>query len=286
MPTANFADAVVVVAPDEGEAPVVFDSPHSGMMWPADFSPAASRDAILTTWDAFVDELWQDAPAAGATLITARFPRAYVDANRAASDIDPELLAEPWPEPLAPTDYTRRGMGLIRRFALPGVAMYDRKLTVGEIRARLDRCYLPYRRVLQERLDTLWRRHGAVWHFNCHSMKSRGNAMNSDSGAPRPDYVISDRLGTTCAPAFTAWVAGFFSRRGRTVKINDPYRGGDLVRAFGAPAQRRHSVQIEINRALYLDEAAFRPNENFASVRRELAEFARAVTAHVRDSAK
>lgn len=268
-----------------GDEPVVFDSPHSGTTWPADFTPAASRAEVLTMWDAFVDELFADAPAAGASLLAAQFPRGYIDVNRAANDLDPEVLAGPWPGPLATSDYSRRGMGLIRRFALPGVPMYGRKLTVAEVQARLDTYYHPYRRVLRERLDALWQRHGAVWHFNCHSMKSRGNAMNVDQGSARPDYVISDRVGATSDPAFTRWVADFFAQRGRFVKINDPYRGGDLVQSFGAPAQRRHSVQIEVNRALYMDEAAFRPHEGFALVRRELAEFARAVVAHVRRTA-
>jgi N-formylglutamate deformylase len=273
-----------VVVTSSGDAPVVFDSPHSGTVWPTDVAPSAARADLLTMWDAFVDDLLADVPQAGATLIAAQFPRGYIDVNRAADDIDPELLAEPWPTALTVTDYTRRGMGLVRRYALPGVPMYDRKLTVAEVQARLDRYYFPYRRALRERLDALAARHGAVWHFDCHSMKSRGNAMNVDRGADRPDFVVSDRLGTSSDPAFTRWVADFFAGRGRAVKVNDPYRGGDLVRTFGAPAQRRHSVQIEINRALYMDEQAFAPHEGFAAVRRDLADFAAAVVARIRTS--
>lgn len=267
-----------------GEAPVVFDSPHSGMEWPGDFAPAATREQILTTWDALVDQLLADVPGAGASLLAATFPRAYIDLNRAAEDIDPELLAEAWPGPIATTDYTRRGMGLIRRYALPGVPMYAEKLSVAAVRARLEDYYFPYRRALAERIEALRERHGVVWHFDCHSMKSRGNAMNVDNGAVRPDYVISDRLGTTSDPVFTTWVAEFLTRRGRVVKINDPYKGGDLVRTFGVPASRRHSVQIEVNRARYMDEGAFAPNEGFAAVRGDFTELARAVVARWRES--
>ena len=113
---------------------VVVDSPHSGMEWPADFHPSAPREAILTTWDAFVDELWSGAPGAGATLVTACFPRAYIDVNRAADDIDPELVEGEWPTPLTVSDYSRRGMGLIRRHALPGVPMYSGRLPVAASR--------------------------------------------------------------------------------------------------------------------------------------------------------
>lgn len=262
--------------------PVLFDSPHSGMEWPGDFQPAASRAAILTTWDAYVDRLWSGVPAAGGTLLAATFPRAYIDANRAADDIDPALLASPWPTPLSASDYSRRGMGLIRRLALPGQPMYARPLTVEEVRRRIDDYYLPYRRALSAELEALHSRHGSVWHVNCHSMKSRGNEMNTDAGAPRPDFVVSDRQGLTAAPEFTAWVASWFTARGHTVQVNEPYRGGDLVATFGRPAVHRHSVQIEINRALYLDEAAVQPSPGFAPLQATLADFARALTAHVR----
>jgi N-formylglutamate deformylase len=270
---------VLAHAPSTVRVPIVVDSPHSGMRWPPDFAPAASRAAVQTTWDAFVDELWADAPAAGATLITASFPRAYVDVNRAADDIDPALLAEPWPAPLTPTDYTRRGMGLIRRNALPGVAMYDRHLTVREVQHRIDAYYRPYRAALVEHLDALHAAFGAVWHIDCHSMKSRGNAMNVDNGAARPDVVVSDRHGSTAAPTETAWVAAWFATRGFTVQVNDPYQGGDLVRTTGAPAVGRHSIQIELNRALYMDEAAFERGTRFDEIRGVCSDFVTALAA-------
>jgi N-formylglutamate deformylase len=271
-------------APDRA-APVVFDSPHSGMEWPEDFQPAASREAILTTWDAFVDELWADAPAGGATLVAARFPRAYIDVNRAADDIDPALLDGPWPAPLATTDYSRRGMGLIRRLALPGVPMYDRPLRVEEVAARLQDYYRPYRKELASRLDDLHREFGEVWHINCHSMKSRGNGMNVDEGALRPDIVVSDRQGRTADPEFTRWAAEYFSGRGFSVKINDPYRGGDLVGTHGDPPRHRQSIQIEINRALYMDETAFVRGPRFAEIRAELTGFVRAVVGRILNAA-
>lgn len=270
-------------APGEPALPVVFDSPHSGFYFPPDFEPAATRGEIRTTWDAYVDELCAGVTAAGATLLAATFPRAYIDANRAADDIDPEILATPWPEPVALSEHSARGMGLIRRFALPGVPMYRRKLSVAEVRGRLDRWYQPYRAALAAELDAAWARHGAVWHFDMHSMKARGNAMNRDRGALRPDFVIGDRGGTTAPPELTAWVAAFFTRLGYTVTVNKPYQGADLVRAHGDPARRRFSVQIEINRGLYLDEATGERSAGFARVRDELSAFARAVAGRVRD---
>lgn len=272
----------VVVTP--GDSPIVFDSPHSGTIWPADFAPSAARADVLTMWDAFVDELLAGVPAFGATLVAAQFPRGYIDANRAVDDIDLELLDAPWPGEVRSTDYTRRGMGLIRRFALPGVPMLDRKLSVAEVRHRIEHYYQPYRRALREQLDAAWRWHGAVWHFNCHSMKSRGNAMNRDRDQPRPDFVISDRDGTTAPPVTTAWVASFFSDLGYKVKINDPYRGGDIVIANGAPAQHRTSIQIEINRELYMNEMTFEKHAGFAVLAQHLDRFAAAIGEFAREA--
>lgn len=257
--------------------PIVVDSPHSGMTWPPDFQPSASRHAIHTTWDAFVDELWGDAPLAGATLISASFPRAYIDVNRAVDDIDAALLAEPWPVPLTPTAYTARGMGLIRRNALPDEPMYDRKLSLAEVQHRIANYYRPYRETVQARLDALHARFGAVWHVNCHSMKSRGNAMNVDNGAVRPNVVLGDRRGTTADSALTAWAAEWFDARGFSVSVNEPYQGGDLVRSTGAPAQHRHSIQIELNRALYMDEAAFARGPRFDEIRTLCGDFVAAL---------
>ncbi|MEX3923620.1 N-formylglutamate amidohydrolase [Paraburkholderia sp. BR10936] len=270
------------VAAQAAPLPIVFDSPHSGITLPDDFGTVAPREAILTSWDAFVDELWGGVPARGGVLIGARFPRAYIDPNRAITDIDAELLAEPWPEPLAPEPYTRRGMGLIRRYALPGMPLYDRKLSVDEVRHRIDAYYRPYRAALAQAAETAYAQHGALWHVDCHSMKSRGNEMNVDSGEARPDFVISDRRGTTSDPAFTQWVAEHFAAAGYRVQINEPYQGGDLLRAVSDPARNRHSIQIELNRALYMDEATCSKHAGFDTLKRDLDAFADALAHRVR----
>lgn len=273
---------VLVHAAIEPAVPLVLSSPHSGFTWPSDFSPSASREAILSTWDAWVDELWADAPTHGATLLAATFPRAYVDVNRAEDDLDPVLLAEPWPTPLAPTPYSQRGMGLIRRLALPDAPMYDAPLSADAVTHRLIAYYRPFRVALADALDAGQARFGTVWHLDCHSMKSRGNAMNVDAGVARPDVVVSDRHGTTSDPAYTQWIGAWFAARGFSVQVNDPYQGGDLVRTYGAPLSGRHSVQIELNRACYMDEVAFVRTARFAALRATLGDFIREFGAHVR----
>jgi N-formylglutamate deformylase len=271
--------------PASAAVPILVDSPHSGMQWPADFDPAAPRDAILTTWDAYVDELWSGAPSAGALLLLAHAPRAYVDTNRAPDDIDPAMLASPWPSPLAPTAYTQRGMGLLRRHALPNVPMYDRLLAVAEVQHRLEAYYTPYRDTLRAQLAALHAAFGTVWHINAHSMKSTGNAMNVDHGAARPDVVVSDRHGTTASPTHTAWVADWFRAAGFTTQVNDPYQGGNLVALTGDPASRRHSIQIEFNRRLYMHEATCTRAEGLAALTATCSAFARDLAAYIESDA-
>ena len=278
-------EPTVVRGPSAAGAPVVFDSPHSGFDWPADFTPTAPADAIRSTWDAHVARLFEGAPSAGATLLEATFPRAYIDVNRAVNDLDSTMIDSAWSEPLAPTDYSRRGMGLIRRDALPGVPMYASPLAVAAVRTRIDQWYLPYRARLAALIDELHATHGTVWHVNCHSMKSRGNAMNVDAGAARPDLVISDRRGATAESGLTARIADWFAGRGYRVQENDPYQGGDLVRTFGDPARGRSSVQIEINRALYMDEATTEPHAGFAPLQENLTAFATVLVQWANDAA-
>lgn len=265
--------------PAAASAPILVDSPHSGLELPTDFGTIAPIDALRTTWDAFVDELWADAPVHGATLVDATFPRAYIDVNRREDDLDPALLAAPWPTPLAPTDYSRRGMGLIRRLALPAVPMYAQPLTVDAVQRRIAEYYRPYREALRARIDALRAAHGVVIYIDAHSMKSRGNEMNVDAGALRPDVVVSDRHGTTADARVRAFVAEQFRRQGYRVQVNDPYQGGDLVRSFGAPSAGVHAVQVEVNRACYMNETAFTKSDKFAALRAACAECLRALAA-------
>lgn len=252
--------------------PLVVDSPHSGLAFPPDGRCVAPAEALLAGWDAYVDHLWAATPEAGGTLIAATFHRCYIDCNRSEADIDPQLLGEPWPG-LVPTVYSERGMGLIRRYALPDVPMYSGPLSAADVSRRIERYYRPYHAALGRALDDAQRRHGSVWHLNCHSMKSIGNAMNADNGARRPDIVVSDRAGSSADPAFTRWVAAAFAEMGYHATINHPYEGGDIVRRYGAPARSRHSVQIEINRKLYMDERSFVLHEGADKLKADLHTF-------------
>lgn len=263
-------------------APVLLDSPHSGAVYPGDFAPLAPIEILKTGEDAFVHELYGEGPAKGAILIEAHFPRVYIDPNRAATDIDPDLLSEAWPEPLTPTEKSRLGLGLIRRLAVPGVPVHARRLTVAEVRARIERFYRPYHQAVGGAYQEIHERFGQVWHINCHSMKSVGNAMSTDNGAQRPDFVLGDRDGTTCDPAFMTLVRDFLADLGYSVAVNDPYKGLELIMRYSDPAAGRHALQIEVNRGLYMNERRLAKNAGFDELKEDLTRLVEAVVAFAR----
>ncbi len=158
-------------------------------------------------------------------------------------------------------------------------------LPVAAIQARIDLCYRPYRAALADALDRAHARFGTVVHLNAHSMKSRANAMNIDHGAARPDIVVSDRHGTTADADLTSWIADWFRAQGYATRVNTPYQGGDLVAHFGAPTSGRHSVQIEINRSLYMHESAFERSPGFEPLERALTAFVQDLGRRLHDGA-
>ncbi|CAG9178681.1 N-formylglutamate amidohydrolase [Cupriavidus pinatubonensis] len=272
----------ILIEPVVAALPLVVDSPHSGLHHDEILPMSASPDQLLTGWDAYVDELFGHAPQVGGTLLHAGFPRWLVDANRARDDLDPDLLEGQMPYPLRPTDKARRGMGVLRRQALPGVPVYASRLPAAFAEQLLKRYYDPYHAAIAGLICTQHARFGAVWHIDCHSMKSRGNAMNIDNGAVRPDFVVSNQDGKTSSAEFIEVVAGCLRGFGYNVSVNWPYKGAELIGAYSDPARGRHSLQIEVNRALYLDEARFVRSEGFAMLRAHLDLLLEAVAAYVR----
>jgi N-formylglutamate deformylase len=263
--------------PQAAEMPLVFDSPHSGSSYPEDFQFCCPFDVLRMAEDTYVDELYSAAPALGATLIGAVFPRSYLDPNRAVDDLDSALIEGTWPSPLAPSHKTRSGLGLVRRVARPGIPIYDRKLGVDEILARLDSCHTPYHRVLDEACRRAHGKFGAVWHVNCHSMPSQRSGKNGKKGGHCADFVLGDRDGTTCEPEFTDFVAQVLRGRGYTVRINEVYKGVEIVKRQGHPAMCRHSLQIEVDRALYMDQKTLDKSPGFNQVRADITELIEAL---------
>jgi len=253
---------------------LLYDSPHSGRRYPADFETSLEKVALRRAEDAYVDELLAGTPKYGAVVLDAICPRCIIDVNRAESDIDVTLLREPWPGEVAPTDKSARGLGLVRRYVTPGVEINSRPLEISELRDRIDNSYRPYHSALDELVEEIWDARGFVWHINWHSMKATGNAMTPDGvGAKRPDFVVSNRDWQSASPELTEWIVGALKSFGYSVSLNDPYKGGSIVERIGSPSDKIHSIQIEINRALYLDEERVETHKGFADLARNIETF-------------
>lgn len=266
--------------------PLVCDSPHSGTDYPADYDHAVPRALLRRGEDTHVDALWAAVPAVGGSLLAAHFPRTYIDCNRTEDDLDADLLDGPWPLPLNPGEKTRLGYGLVWRNIDADTPIYARRLTVSEVRARIERCYRPYHAALTRCIEDTAARFGAVWHLNLHSMPNDAYArLRIRSPHPLADFVLGDRDGSTCEPAFVDLVESGLRARGYTVARNDPYKGVQLIARIGQPARRRHSLQIEIRRPIYMDEVTRERNAGFATVQRDLADLAAALARYASEQA-
>ena len=242
-----------------GSTPLVLDSPHSGTHYPADFRPVCDLATLRRAEDTHVEKLYDFAPALGVAWIEAHFPRIYLDANRDTTELDTSLLDGIWSDPLA-TDpevlaKVRLGKGLVWKYTDEGEPVYDRLLSPGEVRARIENCWQPYHAAVQQAIEAAHARHGYSIHLNCHSMPAvAASHATLYPGLHHADFVVGDRDGATASPALSQQICAFLRERGYSVDYNHPYKGVELVRRYGNPAQHRHSIQVEINRKLYMDE--------------------------------
>lgn len=228
--------------------------------------------------DCYVDELWSWAKELGAPLLAAQWPRTYIDANRNAGEVDLELIEGPWPWEYVPSGKARIGKSLVWRTLDDGRPIYARRLRPEEMRGRINRLHAPYHREVQSLIEATQRKFGRVYHINCHSMNSVGGRQTEGvEGKPRADFVLGDRDGTTCEAAFTEFVRARLVAMGYDVSLNDPFKGSELVRAYSAPAERRHSLMIEINKRLYMDEATLQRSAGFARLQSDLRKLLKAI---------
>ncbi len=264
-------DSFLVHGPTPAQRPVVLDSPHSGARFPADFGAAVTEFDLRDGEDSFIDELWRPATERGIPLLAAQFARTYLDLNRHAGDIDLALLDAPWPHAHQPSGKAAIGKALLWRTLDDGRPIYDRLLPVAEVQARIARCHRPYHQALRALMDAAHARFGVVYHLNCHSMNAVSGVMGAGgAGIARADMVLGDRDGSTCAPAFTAFVREVLAAQGYDVRINDPFKGVELVRAHADPAAGRHSLQLEVNKRLYMDEATRERHAGYARLQADL----------------
>ena len=262
-----------VIAPPQLTAAAVFASPHSGNNYPPGFVKASRLDALTLrrSEDAFVDELFDTAPAHGAPLLKAFFPRAFIDPNREPWELDPTMFADALPAYVnGASPRVSAGLGTIARVVANGAEIYRGKLNFADARVRIETLYRPYHQRLDQLIEAAHARFGRALLIDCHSMPSVGGPMDRDPGKRRVDFVLGDCFGASCAPAVMSGVETFLKARGYAVGRNAPYAGGFTTRHYGRPDRGRHTLQIEINRGLYMDEMRIERSDGFAALKRNL----------------
>jgi N-formylglutamate amidohydrolase len=268
----------VVHGPLRQRVPFVFNSPHSGSFYPPRFLDMSrlNAHAVRRSEDCFVDELFAGAVGLGAPLLAANFPRAYLDVNREALELDPKMFSDPLP-PYANTRSPRvaGGLGTVPRLVGEGQEIYARKLPVAEALGRVDAVYRPYHRMLERLVERTHARFGLAVLIDCHSMPA---SVRIGETGMRPDFIIGDRFGTSCSGALTEHAIGALSAMGYKVAHNKPYAGGYITEFYGRPARGFHALQVEINRGLYLDEATLARTGGFSALAEDLTRFAAAIT--------
>jgi N-formylglutamate deformylase len=266
----EFDPSFEVSEPAALSGPVVCNSPHSGRAYPAGFLAQSRLDlaTLRRSEDTFVDELFSDAVKFGVPLMRAHFPRAFLDVNREPYELDPRMFDGRLPA-FANTRSLRvaGGLGTIARVVGDAREIYDRRLPVEEALNRIEVYYKPYHRALRRLIVNAQRAYGVAVLIDCHSMPSNASGREE---RPRADIVLGDRYGTSCAASVTDIVEDALRESGYSVLRNKPYAGGFITEHYGDPAAGLHAVQIEVNRALYMDEREYRKAPRFDAVRAEL----------------
>lgn len=254
---ADFQEPFEVLEPRKQTLPFVLNSPHSGRVYPPRFLASSNLDPLTLrrSEDSFVDEIFAGAVELGAPLLRAHFPRAYLDVNREPYELDPAMFTDPLP-PHVNTRSIRvaGGLGTIARIVAEATEIYKTPLPYSEAETRIRDIYMPFHETLRGLLETTHRQFGQAVLIDCHSMPSTGGPFDDEIEANRPDIVLGDRYGTSCAQELVESAERILKSMGYRVARNNPYAGGFNTEHYGAPSQGLHAIQVEINRTLYMDE--------------------------------
>ena len=270
---------IEVLNPARQTVPLVFSSPHSGRIYPTTLLDATrlTLQQLRRSEDFAIDELFAPVVGLGAPLLAARFPRVYVDVNREPYELDPELFNGRLPD-FANTQSARvvGGLGTIARVVADTEEIYRERLPIGAAFERIERLYRPFHEALAGLLEATRKRFGIAVLIDCHSMPSA--SMGQPPGG-RPHFVLGDRFGASCDAKLTRFTRDVLQAAGYEVQVNRPYAGGFITEYYGNPARGVQSLQLEINRALYLDETTLSKNKDFTKLTRTLADLSTKVFA-------
>lgn len=249
-----------------GRTSVVIDAPHCGSHYPPDFDYVCDLRALRKAEDTHCDSLWNFAPGLGAAFVTADIARTYMNLNAELTEVTTLLRDDVWTEG---TRNDEDGVLVPRRLA-DGTSIYARELTVREVQARLGLCWLPYHVSLASAIEAAYRRHGNVLHLNCYAMPSLGPLRADGAQEVNPDVILCDGDGQTADRNVTQSIADFFDDKGYEVGLNLPCKNLQLVRRHGSPSDARHSLQVLVNKRLYMDEDSLDLHRGLLTTRRTL----------------
>ncbi|MGB0508059.1 MAG: N-formylglutamate amidohydrolase [Pikeienuella sp.] len=263
-------DPYKLVEPEKLISPTVFSSPHSGRVYPQALLDRSrlSAQALRASEDAFVDQIFAAAPDWGAPLVAANFPRAYVDLNRGAEELDPALIKGVRATGLNPR--IAAGLGVVPRIVAEGRPIYNGKLTKAEADERIAKYHRPYHNILTNLMRRAAREFGHAVLIDCHSMPSEALRAVPVKNGRRAEIIVGDRFGASAGRHMTEAAISAFEGAGFAVAANTPFAGGYITQRYGRPSQQWHAIQIEIDRSLYLDAEQMVPNKGFDSLLRSI----------------
>lgn len=278
--------AYTLFRPVAQTAPVVFSSPHSGRAYPADFLQASQLDErqIRSSEDAWIDDLWGAAPGAGAPLLAAVMPRAFVDLNRSPDELDPAVVDGV--RHVAHNPRISSGLGVIPRVVAGGRVITAGKMPREMAEARIAHWWHPFHACLAGLMDETEALFGAAILVDCHSMPREAVEGHPAARGQRPDVVLGDRFGTTADRGFVDRVEGILRAEGLSVLRNTPFAGAYIAQTYGNPTRRRHAVQIEIDRGLYMEEKTLRRHDGYPAVKAMIERITQAIVEAGRDLAR
>lgn len=268
--------------PAAAPLPLIVDVSRSGREYPKEYRSPLPFTTVHDNVSMYVEDLFAGAPQVGATLLYCMFPNTWVDVNRDELDMDPAVVDGQWPVKLKPTARTLEGLGLIKSKSRYGEPFQERTLSVAEIEDRLNKYYRPYHAELTRIIDDLHARFGIVRQISCHCMSAVGAPTHPDAGQPRPDFCIGDLHGKTTSPEFRALVVDTLKRLGYSVTVNEPYVGNVLIARNSDPARGIDSLQIEINKKLFMDTQTFRATAGLAKLQADIDKLLRVVADDIR----
>ena len=282
IPPESAPDICEYAIADNGvRLPLLIDLPHSGEIYPKDFNFSCPAHTLELCEERHLEELFKPPTLAqGGVVVRANFPRTYVDVNRAENDIDQLLFDTPWLDPVTDKGRSVHGHGVIMRLIRAGEPIYHHFLTHAEVRHRLTAYYEPYHDLLGHFSNDLFDQFGEVYHLDCHSMPS--HVVANSFPRLQPDFILGDMDGRSCGHDFRHHITETLKDMGYRVAVNQLYKGAEIVHRYGQPAWGRHSLQIEINRALFQEEKTTRKNKHFDQLANDIRTLIEAISAQIK----